>query len=192
MEVIVIGGSGFLDTRLGRLLTQAAENFKIVEKAVSGTYPARTVLADVIEVETLGAAIQEGATVINLAAEHRDDVRPLSLYDEVKVGGTGNVCSVASHKPLRCTALRRLTPTSRVRSPRLTTIVAPSSRPSWPTEPGRQKQQSSAPWLLCGSLWLLVNKIEIISITCCAKLHQASSSWLAIDLIANPWLMSKT
>jgi nucleoside-diphosphate-sugar epimerase len=98
MELTVIGGSGFIGTRLGRLLTQAGENFTVVDKKVSGMYPARTVLADVREVETLRTAIQKGATVINLAAEHRDDVLPLSLYNDVNVGGARNVCKVASEK----------------------------------------------------------------------------------------------
>ena len=34
----------------------------------------------------------------NLAAEHRDDVRPRSLYDEVNVEGAKNVCRVAEEK----------------------------------------------------------------------------------------------
>lgn len=33
---------------------------------------------------------------MNLAAEHRDDVRPISLYDEVNVGGAQNVCVAAN------------------------------------------------------------------------------------------------
>jgi nucleoside-diphosphate-sugar epimerase len=98
MGLIVIGGSGFIGTRLGRLLTQSAVDFKILDKAVSGLYPNRTVLADVREVETLRVSIHEGATVINLAAEHRDNVRPLSLYDDVNVGGAKNVCTVAREK----------------------------------------------------------------------------------------------
>jgi nucleoside-diphosphate-sugar epimerase len=35
---------------------------------------------------------------VNLAAEHRDDVLPLSLYDEVNVGGAKNICTVAREK----------------------------------------------------------------------------------------------
>jgi nucleoside-diphosphate-sugar epimerase len=34
----------------------------------------------------------------NLPAEHRDDVQPLSLYDEVNVGGAKNICVVAREK----------------------------------------------------------------------------------------------
>ena len=98
---IIIGGSGFIGTRLGRLLTCARAEFKIVDKAVSGTFPARTVLADVRSVDSLRTAIPVGAIIINLAAEHRDDVSPLSLYDEVNVGGARNVCNVASEKDVK-------------------------------------------------------------------------------------------
>lgn len=97
-RLVVIGGSGFIGTRLGRLLTQAEDDFSIVDKTVSGTYPAQTFLADVRVVEALRDVMQEGATIINLAAEHRDDVRPLSLYDDVNVGGARNVCIVAREK----------------------------------------------------------------------------------------------
>jgi nucleoside-diphosphate-sugar epimerase len=39
--------------------------------------------------------------LINLAAEHRDDVRPLSLYYDVNVGGARNICSVAREKDIK-------------------------------------------------------------------------------------------
>jgi nucleoside-diphosphate-sugar epimerase len=39
--------------------------------------------------------------IINLAAEHRDDVRPLSLYEDVNVGGAKNVCAVAQEKGIK-------------------------------------------------------------------------------------------
>ena len=55
-------------------------------------------LSDVRSVERLRASIVDGAVIVNLAAEHRDDVRPLSLYDEVNVGGATNICTVAREK----------------------------------------------------------------------------------------------
>ena len=39
---------------------------------------------------------------MNLAAEHRDDVRPISLYDEVDVGGAQNVCAAANELGIEC------------------------------------------------------------------------------------------
>jgi nucleoside-diphosphate-sugar epimerase len=101
MGIVVVGGSGFIGTRLGSRLSRAGKDFKIVDKVVSSTFPSRTLLADVREVETLRAAFHDGATIINLAAEHRDDIRPLSLYDDVNVGGARNVCTVASEKQVQ-------------------------------------------------------------------------------------------
>jgi nucleoside-diphosphate-sugar epimerase len=36
--------------------------------------------------------------VINLAAEHRDDVSPRSLYDEVNIEGARNICEIANER----------------------------------------------------------------------------------------------
>jgi nucleoside-diphosphate-sugar epimerase len=47
-------------------------------------------------VEGLNKAIgNECPVIINLAAEHRDDVRPISLYDEVNIEGSRNLCNLA-------------------------------------------------------------------------------------------------
>lgn len=94
----IVGGSGFIGTRLSTLLKREGVEFKIVDKAISGTFPSQTVLADVRSVAALESAISDNAILINLAAEHRDDVRPLSLYDEVNVQGAINLCAVARQK----------------------------------------------------------------------------------------------
>jgi nucleoside-diphosphate-sugar epimerase len=56
------------------------------------------VISDVILIEQLREAIQDGAIIVNLAAEHRDDVRPLSLYDDVNIQGAKNICIVAKER----------------------------------------------------------------------------------------------
>lgn len=98
MLINIVGGSGFIGTRLSALLKRDEVEFKIVDKAISGAFPNQTVLADVRSVEALVSAIPENTILINLAAEHRDDVRPLSLYDEVNVQGARNLCDVARQK----------------------------------------------------------------------------------------------
>lgn len=98
MLINIVGGSGFIGTRLSTLLKRDEVEFKIVDKAISGVFPNQTVLADVRSVEALVSAIPENTILINLAAEHRDDVRPLSLYDEVNVQGARNLCDVARQK----------------------------------------------------------------------------------------------
>jgi nucleoside-diphosphate-sugar epimerase len=95
----VIGGSGFIGTRLVRLLlTKEQLSIQITDKAVSKAYPDLVTLGDVRSVEQLRESISNESVIVNLAAEHRDDVRPLSLYDDVNVGGAKNICTVAREK----------------------------------------------------------------------------------------------
>ena len=81
-----------------RLRDKGATESKIIDKAPSKAFPDLVTLSDVRSVERLRASIVDGAVIVNLAAEHRDDVRPLSLYDEVNVGGATNICTVAREK----------------------------------------------------------------------------------------------
>lgn len=97
IKISVIGGSGFIGTRLCHRLLNKNFEFKIIDKKVSQTFPDRTTIADVRNIDGLRNSI-EGDCIINLAAEHRDDVSPKSLYDEVNVGGAENVCKVAEEK----------------------------------------------------------------------------------------------
>lgn len=102
MHVDVVGGSGFIGTRLVKRLTaNSAVQTRIIDKAASRAFPALVTQADVRSVDDLRGALQTGAVLINLAAEHRDDVRPLSLYDDVNVGGARNICAVAREKGIR-------------------------------------------------------------------------------------------
>jgi len=98
-NVNVIGGSGFIGTRLmRRLRDKGVVGGKIIDKAISKEFPDLVTLTDVRSVEKLRESIVDGAVIVNLAAEHRDDVRPLSLYDEVNVVGAKNICTVAREK----------------------------------------------------------------------------------------------
>lgn len=97
----VVGGSGFIGTRLCQLLQRDAQPFVIVDKRVSGDFPDQTRVADVREPAALSDAIDADAVLINLAAEHRDDVRPISLYYDVNVQGAANLCEVAEAKGVR-------------------------------------------------------------------------------------------
>jgi GlcNAc-P-P-Und epimerase len=98
MDISVIGGSGFIGTRLCQRFVRSEKKFQILDKAPSLAFPDQAILANVCSLDALRAHVDEGATLINLAAEHRDDVRPLSLYDEVNVGGARNLCTVAREK----------------------------------------------------------------------------------------------
>lgn len=95
----VIGGSGFIGTRLVRRLKINQDScIQIVDKAPSKAFPDLATLADVRAVDQLRNSISENSVIVNLAAEHRDDVLPLSLYDDVNLGGAQNICEVAREK----------------------------------------------------------------------------------------------
>jgi nucleoside-diphosphate-sugar epimerase len=98
----VIGGSGFIGTRLVRRLRSKEQlAVQITDKAPSKAHPDVATLGDVRSVEQLRTLIANGSVIVNLAAEHRDDVRPLSLYDEVNVGGARNICTAAREKSVQ-------------------------------------------------------------------------------------------
>lgn len=96
--VAVVGGSGFIGTRLCQALQKAGQEFRIVDKRMSETFPKSTVLADVTRMDGLPSAFDRCDAIVNLAAEHRDDVRPRSLYDQVNVEGARNVCKAAEQR----------------------------------------------------------------------------------------------
>lgn len=102
MNVDIVGGSGFIGTRLSRRLSQAeAIRFSIIDKAPSALFPERVKIADVRSIDSLRTTVTADSVVVHLAAEHRDDVRPLSLYDEVNVQGAKNLCVVAREKGVK-------------------------------------------------------------------------------------------
>ncbi len=103
MQIInVIGGSGFIGTRLVRRLKNNGQyTVKIIDKLASKTFPDLVKLADVRSIDQLKKSISSQSIIINLAAEHRDDVFPLSIYDEVNIEGAKNICTVAQEKNIR-------------------------------------------------------------------------------------------
>ncbi len=101
MRIDLVGGSGFIGTRLCRRLTAVGHDVRIIDKAESKAYPDLHVSCDIRLLNEIRASMREGAVVINLAAEHRDDVRPLSLYEDVNVKGMANICTVAAERNVK-------------------------------------------------------------------------------------------
>jgi nucleoside-diphosphate-sugar epimerase len=98
----IIGGSGFIGTRLVKRLQNRSDcTVRIIDKVASAAFPHLTSIADVRDSARLTAQVTSGAVIINLAAEHRDDVQPRSLYDQVNVDGARNVCATATSKDVR-------------------------------------------------------------------------------------------
>ena len=95
MKILILGGSGFVGTRLTELLMKEHQ-VTIGDLVKSETYPELWKHCDVCVDDDLRAVMKGQDCVINLAASHRDDVRPLSLYTRNNVEGAEHVCKIAT------------------------------------------------------------------------------------------------
>ncbi len=100
-KIALIGGSGFIGTKLAADLWRAGYYVSILDIQMTSTYPDFFTAADVRSVDALRDACRGSDIIINLAAAHRDDVRPISLYHDVNVTGAENVCKVAEELNIR-------------------------------------------------------------------------------------------
>ena len=95
MKILILGGSGFVGSRLTELLIKDHQ-VKIGDLVKSEFYPELWKHCDVCVDDDLRTVMSGQDCVINLAASHRDDVRPLSLYTRNNVEGAEHVCRIAS------------------------------------------------------------------------------------------------
>lgn len=110
MRVAIIGGSGFVGTRLlERLRQQEGYSLKNIDKAPSELFKEITHIANVLDEEKITALLKDTDLVVLLAAEHRDDVTPVSLYYDVNVQGMRNTL-----KAMEANGVKRLVFTSSV------------------------------------------------------------------------------
>lgn len=98
MHVSIIGGSGFIGTALSSLFIETKTDYINFDIKKSLRYPGNHRFCDVTDAESLRGCIQHTDVIINLAAEHSDDVRPISLYYKVNQFGAENVCNIAREK----------------------------------------------------------------------------------------------
>lgn len=96
LRIAVIGGSGFIGTRLVAKLLALGHQVVIGDIRESDAYPDYRRFCDVTRASTLPLVLEGCDTVYNLAAEHRDDVRPISRYYKVNCDGTRNLCESMS------------------------------------------------------------------------------------------------
>lgn len=110
MKIILIGGSGFVGTRLmDKLLEIPHVDVLNIDKNNSEKYSELTRIGNVMDWQTLAQHCKGGDVVILLAAEHRDDVSPVSLYYDINVEGMRNTL-----KAMDANGIKRLIFTSSV------------------------------------------------------------------------------
>lgn len=110
MKIILIGGSGFVGTQLiDRLLEIPGIDVLNIDKNDSTKYPQLTRIGNVMDWQTLAKHSKDADVVVLLAAEHRDDVSPTSLYYDINVEGMRNTL-----KAMDANGIKRLVFTSSV------------------------------------------------------------------------------
>lgn len=140
MQITVLGGSGFIGTRLVGALLDAGHTVRIFDKAPSAAYPALATPGDVRDAQAVAQALQGCDCAIDLAAEHRDDVRPATLYFDVNVGGARNIVRAAE-----AGGVRRIVFLSSVAVYGLDQPLADEAAPLRPcTDYGRSKAEAEA------------------------------------------------
>ena len=95
---LIIGGSGFV----GSFLLKELQNFDTInlDKNSSPFYNKKTIIGDIRNIDEIKIP-KHTQTVVLLAAEHRDDVSPNSLYYDVNVKGTKNVLQAMDNFGIR-------------------------------------------------------------------------------------------
>lgn len=104
MKIALIGGSGFVGTHLIEQFYQLDMNELLnIDKAPSEKYDAISKIGDVLDKDLLVEQLRGVDIVILLAAEHRDDVTPVSRYYDVNVEGMKNTLAA-----MEANAVKRL------------------------------------------------------------------------------------
>jgi GlcNAc-P-P-Und epimerase len=101
MRIAIIGGSGFIGTRLADQLISKNAEIVLIDKRMSKKHESICEIADVMDVKVLEERLRGCDEIINLAAEHKDNVSPKSLYFDVNVKGAENVCNAARKNGIR-------------------------------------------------------------------------------------------
>lgn len=88
MKIAITGGSGFIGSRLHKEFQKDNHDIKVIDKAHSDPI-------NILDQEKLNAACAGCDAIIHLAAAHRDDIFPRSIYYEENGDGTQNITKAA-------------------------------------------------------------------------------------------------
>jgi nucleoside-diphosphate-sugar epimerase len=95
MRVLVIGGSGFIGSRFIPVLQERGHEVRNFDRVHSPVAEGITTIGEVTDTAAVANAATGHDIIVNLAAAHRDDVRPVSLYDQINVDGARAVVQAA-------------------------------------------------------------------------------------------------
>lgn len=95
MKIAITGGAGFIGTQLAGLLKDDGHDLVLIDLVQSERFPEHSVICDITDKDALIEAMVGVETIYHLAAEHRDDVSPISKYYDVNVEGGKSVIEAA-------------------------------------------------------------------------------------------------
>jgi nucleoside-diphosphate-sugar epimerase len=101
MKILLIGGSGFIGTELTGILLEKGHDVSIFDLNKSKKYPKLCSIGDVRDPNAVKHATMNKDIVYFLAAEHADNVTPVSLYYDVNVGGAKNIAAAAAENNIK-------------------------------------------------------------------------------------------
>lgn len=90
-NISIVGGYGFVGSRLSEVMSLNEIEHNIFDNKADINSK------DYVDVEHLESldALKNSSVIINLAAIHRDDIKPVTRYDDVNIGGAINICKCA-------------------------------------------------------------------------------------------------
>lgn len=100
-KIMILGGSGFIGSRLTDRLLKAGYEVGIGDIEKSTKFPELHVFCDVRERDQVLDTCKGYDIIYNLAAEHDDDVFPRERYYQTNVDGAEVVCGAASQLGIR-------------------------------------------------------------------------------------------
>jgi GlcNAc-P-P-Und epimerase len=92
--VALVGGAGFLGSNLISKFEKTEIPYRIHDINAESCLGKSPVSMDIRDYSSLDQ-LKGHSSIVNLAAEHRDDVWPVSRYDDVNVHGAKNICEAA-------------------------------------------------------------------------------------------------
>ncbi|MCX7867580.1 MAG: NAD-dependent epimerase/dehydratase family protein [Limisphaera sp.] len=95
MRVLVTGVAGTIGRALARQCLAHGDSVRGLDRRPVALEDCEAWQGDIVESGGLNEAARGVDAIVHLAAEHRDDVRPVRLYHEVNVEGTRNVLRAA-------------------------------------------------------------------------------------------------
>jgi len=93
LGIYIIGGAGFVGTSLIKIFNKEDTNYYCCDLTKS-PIAKKNINMNVEHPDSL-TCLSQAEVIINLAAVHRDDVKPITKYDDVNVQGAKNICDAA-------------------------------------------------------------------------------------------------